>query len=44
MEEIKKARNFRGYPVWQEAVDYATFVLNVKVDVYDPRREVDATL
>jgi len=23
---MKKARNFRDYPVWQEAVDYATLV------------------
>ena len=29
MEEIKKARNFRNYKVWQEAVDYATFVYKV---------------
>lgn len=24
-----KVRNFRNYPVWQEAVDYATLVYNV---------------
>ena len=29
MEEIKKARNFRNYKVWQETVDYATFVYKV---------------
>ena len=29
MEEIKKARNFRNYKVWQGAVDYATFVYKV---------------
>ena len=29
MEEIKKARNFRNYKVWQEAVEYATFVYKV---------------
>ena len=26
MEEIKRTRNFRNYPVWQIAVDYATKV------------------
>ena len=29
MEEVKKARNFREYKVWQEAVDFATFVYEV---------------
>lgn len=28
-EKSKKARNFREYPVWQEAVDYATYVYEV---------------
>ena len=29
MEEIKKARNFRNYKVWQDAVDYASKVYKV---------------
>ena len=29
MEEIKKARNFRNYKVWQEAVNYASKVYKV---------------
>lgn len=29
MGEIKKARNFRNYKVWQDAVDYATKVYKV---------------
>ena len=34
MEEIKKARNFRNYKVWQEAVNYASKVY--KVTAYLP--------
>jgi four helix bundle protein len=29
MGEIKKARNFRNYKVWQDAVDYATKVYKI---------------
>jgi four helix bundle protein len=29
MSEIKKARNFRNYKVWQDAVDYASKVYKV---------------
>lgn len=29
MEEIKKARNFRNYKVWQDAVEYASKVYKV---------------
>ena len=29
MDENKKARNFRNYKVWQDAVDYATKVYKV---------------
>lgn len=29
MNNIKKARNFREYKVWQDAVDYATHVYKV---------------
>lgn len=29
MEDNNKARNFRQYPVWQDAVDYATQVYKV---------------
>lgn len=29
MGEIKKARNFRNYKVWQDAVDYATQVYKI---------------
>ena len=28
-EKIKKARNFRNYKVWQDAVDYATKVYKI---------------
>ena len=33
MGEIKKARNFRNYKVWQDAVDYATKVYKVTVEM-----------
>lgn len=33
MEEIKKARNFRNYKVWQDAVSYATKVYKVTNDL-----------
>ena len=33
MEEIRKARNFRNYKVWQDAVDYATKVYKVTVEM-----------
>ena len=33
MEEIKKARNFRNYKVWQDAVDYATKVYKITVEM-----------
>ncbi len=33
MEEVKKARNFRNYKVWQDAVDYATKVYKVTTDL-----------
>lgn len=29
----KKARNFRNYSVWQQAVDYATYVYNVTAEM-----------
>lgn len=31
--KIKKARNFRNYKVWQDAVDYATRVYKVTADM-----------
>lgn len=33
MENKKKARNFRKYPVWQQAVDYATKVYKITSDM-----------
>jgi four helix bundle protein len=33
MGEIKKARNFRDYKVWQDAVDYATKVYKVTAEM-----------
>lgn len=33
MGEIKKARNFRNYKVWQDAVDYATMVYKVTAEM-----------
>lgn len=33
MEEIKKARNFRNYKVWQDAVDYATKVYKITAEM-----------
>ncbi len=33
MENKKKARNFRNYPVWQQAVDYATKVYKITADM-----------
>ena len=33
MGEIKKARNFRNYKVWQDAVDYASKVYKVTADM-----------
>ena len=33
MGEIKKARNFRNYKVWQDAVDYASKVYKVTSDM-----------
>lgn len=33
MGEIKKARNFRNYKVWQDAVDYATKVYKVTAEM-----------
>lgn len=33
MEEIKKARNFRNYKVWQDAVNYASKVYKVTADL-----------
>ena len=33
MEENKKARNFRQYPVWQMAVDYATKVYKTTAEM-----------
>lgn len=32
-EKPKKARNFRNYKVWQDAVDYATKVYKVTVEM-----------
>ena len=33
MEEVKKARNFRNYKVWQDAVNYASKVYKVTADL-----------
>lgn len=33
MGEIKKARNFRNYKVWQDAVEYATRVYKVTTEM-----------
>ena len=33
MEDNKKARNFRQYPVWQMAVDYATKVYKITAEM-----------
>ena len=33
MGEIKKARNFRNYKVWQDAVDFATKVYEVTAEM-----------
>jgi four helix bundle protein len=33
MGEVKKARNFRNYKVWQDAVDYATKVYKVTIEM-----------
>ena len=33
MENKKKARNFRNYPVWQQAVDYASKVYKITSDM-----------
>lgn len=33
MAEIKKARNFRNYKVWQDAVTFATKVYKVTADM-----------
>ena len=33
MGEIKKARNFRNYKVWQDAVDFATKVYKVTAEM-----------
>ena len=33
MEDKKKTRNFRKYPVWQQAVDYATKVYKITADM-----------
>ena len=33
MEEIKKARNFRNYKVWQDAVDYAIKVYKITAEM-----------
>ena len=33
MEELKKARNFRNYKVWQDAVNYASKVYKVTADL-----------
>ena len=29
MQEIKKARNFRDYKVWQDSVEYATKIYKI---------------
>ncbi len=33
MEEVKKARNFRNYKVWQDAVSYASKVYKMTADL-----------
>ena len=33
IEDKKKTRNFRKYPVWQQAVDYATKVYKITADM-----------
>lgn len=33
MENKKKARNFRNYPVWQQAVEYATKMYKITSDM-----------
>lgn len=33
MENKKKARNFRNYPVWQQAVEYATTIYKITSDM-----------
>jgi four helix bundle protein len=33
MENKKKARNFRNYPVWQQAVEYATKIYRITSDM-----------
>lgn len=33
MENIKKTRNFRQYPLWQMAVDYATKVYKITAEM-----------
>lgn len=33
MEDKKKARNFRNYPVWQQAVEYATKIYKITSDM-----------
>ena len=33
MEEVKKARNFRNYKVWQDAVDYASKVYKITAEM-----------
>ena len=33
MENKKKARNFRTYPVWQQAVEYATKIYKITSDM-----------
>ena len=33
MEDNKKARNYRQYPVWQMAVDYATKVYKITAEM-----------
>ena len=33
MEDKKKTRNFRKYPVWQQAVDYATKVYKITAEM-----------
>lgn len=33
IEEVKKARNFRNYKVWQDAVDYASKVYKVTANL-----------
>lgn len=33
MVDVKKARNFRNYKVWQDAVDYATRVYKVTTEM-----------